>query len=114
MGRPSSSAGRPRLGSGSGRSMAGPGRAGEQAEMAARPFQVLGIQQIALGSSDRHELRRLWVEALGLEPLTTFRSAAENVDEEILSVGLGLGAAEIDLMQPVDPSARPVIHTPAL
>lgn len=82
--------------------------------MAARPFQVLGIQQIALGSSDRHELRRLWVEALGLEPLTTFRSAAENVDEEILSVGLGLGAAEIDLMQPVDPSARPVIHTPAL
>lgn len=82
--------------------------------MAARPFQVLGIQQIALGSSDRHELRRLWVEALGLEPLTTFRSAVENVDEEILSVGLGLGAAEIDLMQPVDPSARPVIHTPAL
>jgi lactoylglutathione lyase len=75
---------------------------------------VLGVQQIALGSSDRLQLRSLWVERLGLEPVTVYRSAAENVDEEILRVGLDLGQVEIDLMQPVDPSARPVTHTPPL
>jgi lactoylglutathione lyase len=79
-----------------------------------RPFQVLGVQQIALGSRDRQALRALWVDALGLTPESTFKSAAENVDEEILSLGVGLGRVEVDLMQPVDASARPVIHEPSL
>jgi lactoylglutathione lyase len=79
-----------------------------------RPFAVLGIQQIALGGRDRLALRELWVECLGMRPVGTFKSAAENVDEEILSVGLGIGRVEIDLMQPADESARPVIHTPSL
>jgi lactoylglutathione lyase len=79
-----------------------------------RPFSVLGVQQIALAAHDRHTLRELWVERLGLEPLSVYRSAVENVDEEILRVGLDLGQVEIDLMQPVDPMARPVTHTPAL
>lgn len=82
--------------------------------MVRRPFTVLGVQQIAIGSTDRHALRRLWVDALGFTPVSTFRSVAENVDEEILSVGLGLGSVEVDLMQPVDPNARPVTHTPPL
>lgn len=82
--------------------------------MASRPFHVLGIQQVALGSRDRQALRTLWVDALGLTPEATFQSTAENVDEEILSLGVGLGRVEIDLMQPVDVAARPVIHEPAL
>jgi lactoylglutathione lyase len=79
-----------------------------------RPFNVLGVQQIALGSRDRQALRALWVDALGLVPVSTFKSVAENVDEEILSLGVGLGCVEIDLMQPVDAVARPLIHEPPL
>lgn len=82
--------------------------------MATRPFTVLGVQQIALGGRDRQALRTLWADCFGLPTLGTFRSAAENVDEEMLGLGLGIGRVEIDLMQPVDANARPVIHEPAL
>jgi lactoylglutathione lyase len=82
--------------------------------MPARPFTVLGVQQIALGGRDRQVLRSLWVDCFGLEPVSTFQSASENVDEEILGVGLGIGRVEIDLMQPLNAAARPVIHEPAL
>src|SRR5688500_3608880 len=82
--------------------------------MALRPFTVLGLQQIALGSTQRAALEALWVDCLGLTKVGTFRSAAENVDELILSLGIGLAKVEVDLMQPVDPNGRPVIHEPAL
>lgn len=82
--------------------------------MVARPFSVLGVQQLALGSRDRRALRALWVDCLGLTPVSTYTSAAENVDEEILSAGLGLGRVEVDLMEPVNEAARPTIHEPAL
>jgi lactoylglutathione lyase len=82
--------------------------------MSARPFTVLGVQQIALGSRDRSALRQLWVDCFGLAPVGAFSSVPENVDEEILSVGVGLGQVEIDLMQPIDPQRRPSIHEPAL
>jgi lactoylglutathione lyase len=82
--------------------------------MRARPFTVLGVQQIALGARDRNALRALWVGCFGLTQVSTFVSDVENVDEEILSVGLGLGRVEIDLMQPVDAAARPTIHEPPL
>jgi lactoylglutathione lyase len=83
-------------------------------DMANRPFEVLGVQQIALGGRDRTVLRALWADCFGLPSVGTYRSVAENVDEEMLSVGSGLGRVEIDLMQPVDESGRPVIHTPPL
>jgi lactoylglutathione lyase len=82
--------------------------------MPVRPFSVVGVQQIAFGGRDRNTLRTLWVDCLGLTPISRFESASENVDEEILSVGLGLGRVEVDLMQPLDENARPVIHEPAL
>jgi lactoylglutathione lyase len=82
--------------------------------MSVRPFTVLGVQQVALGARDRRALRTLWVDCLGFTPVSTYSSASENVDEEILSVGAGLGRVEVDLMQPVDDSARPVIHEPPL
>jgi lactoylglutathione lyase len=82
--------------------------------MSERPFRVLGVQQIALGGPDKQVLRRLWVDTLGLEPTGTFRSERENVDEDILALGHGPLRVEIDLMQPLDPAAKPAVHQPPL
>lgn len=79
-----------------------------------RPFRVLGLQQVALGGPDKRALRQLWVELLGLEVVGSYRSERENVDEDILRAGSGATAVEIDLMQPIDPEARPRVHQPAL
>lgn len=82
--------------------------------MSARPFRILGVQQLAIGALERSALRALWVDALGGEPAGTYQSARENVDEEILRLGVGPLAVEVDLMQPLDPDARPRVHEPAL
>ncbi|MGB1012656.1 MAG: VOC family protein [Nannocystaceae bacterium] len=79
-----------------------------------RPFRVLGVQQIAVGHTDRQQLHTLWVDLLGLHPHGTYRSAKENVDEEICVAGEGPLAVEVDLMQPIDPEAKPRVHQPAL
>jgi lactoylglutathione lyase len=82
--------------------------------MDARPFHVLGVQQIALGGVDRRALEVLWVDCLGASVQSTFQSVSENVDEAVLSLGRGLGRVEVDLMQPLDANARPAVHVPAL
>jgi lactoylglutathione lyase len=79
-----------------------------------RPFKVLGIQQIALGSSDRNQLRKLWVELLGGESIGVHRAESENVDEEILKLGEGARSFEVDLMQSLDPSRKPRLDSPPL
>jgi lactoylglutathione lyase len=79
-----------------------------------RPFRVLGVQQIALGSPDKARLRRLWIDLLGLTLEGSYRSERENVDEDIAVVGRGAARCEIDLMQPLDPAGRPAVHEPAL
>jgi lactoylglutathione lyase len=79
-----------------------------------RPFRILGLQQIAVGSRDKSALRRLWVDLLGLELAGHFRSERENVDEDIATLGAGPHRVEVDLMQPVDPEGRPRVHEPAL
>lgn len=79
-----------------------------------RPFRILGVQQIALGSKDKTRLRRLWIDLLGLALEGSYRSERENVDEDIAVVGRGPARCEIDLMQPLDPIARPAVHEPAL
>ena len=76
----------------------------------ARPFQVLGIQQIAIGSADKTRLRRLWVEMLGLQVTGSFHSERENVDEDICVIGSGPFKVEVDLMQPLDPDKKPAVH----
>lgn len=81
---------------------------------AARPFRVLGVQQIAVGALSREPLRHLWCDLLGLSPQGSYESAAENVSEDILSVGPPDAAVEIDLMQPLDPARAPRVHEPAL
>ena len=79
-----------------------------------RPFQVLGLQQIAVGALDKARLRRLWVDTLGLAPTGSFRSERENVDEDITALGAGPLQVEVDLMQPLDPAQTPKVHEPAL
>ena len=82
--------------------------------MSDRPFQVLGLQQIAVGATEKAGLRELWVELLGLEATGSFRSESENVDEDIAVAGRGPFRVEVDLMQPIDPEGRPRVHEPAL
>lgn len=82
--------------------------------MSQRPFRVLGVQQIAVGGLDKAALRRFWVDILGLEPTGTFRSEAENVDEDIVVAGSGPLRVEVDLMQPIDPEKKPRVNEPAL
>ncbi len=79
-----------------------------------RPFRVLGLQQIAIGATDKARLRNLWTDILGLELAGTYRSERENVDEDIAIVGRGACRVEVDLMQPVDPNRKPAVHDPAL
>ena len=82
--------------------------------MRPRPFKILGVQQIALGATDKSALRRLWVDLFGLEVTGSYRSEKENVDEDILVAGSGTGAVEIDLMEPIDPEKSPKVHVPPL
>jgi lactoylglutathione lyase len=82
--------------------------------MNSRPFKVLGIQQIAVSGLDKARLRSLWVDTLGLETTGTYRSESENVDEDIAVLGAGPLKVEVDLMQPLDPEAKPRVQTPPL
>jgi lactoylglutathione lyase len=79
-----------------------------------RAFRILGLQQIAVGSTDKEKLLRLWVDVLGLTLVGSYRNDSENVDEDIATVGKGAARVEIDLMQPIDPSKRPAVQDPAL
>ncbi len=82
--------------------------------MESRPFRILGVQQIAVGSADKAALVHLWVDLLGLTPIGTYRSERENVDEDILRCGEGEGEIEIDLMTPIDEERSPRVHQPPL
>ena len=79
-----------------------------------RPFQVLGVQQIAIGGHDKQKLRAFWVDLMGLRFGHSFTSEKENVDEDVCATGAGPFTVEVDLMQPLDPEKRPRVHEPAL
>lgn len=79
-----------------------------------RPFKVLGIQQIAIGATDKSGLRHLWVDLFGLSVSGHYKSERENVDEDICSIGQGPLTVEVDLMQPLDISKKPAVHTTPL
>ena len=82
--------------------------------LAARPFKVLGIQQIAIGGPSKDRLRKLWVDMFGLAVTGNFVSERENVDEDITAMGSGPFKVEVDLMQPLDPAKKPAVHEPPL
>ncbi len=82
--------------------------------MITKPFRVLGIQQVAIGGTDKQRLKALWVDLLGLEVKGAFTSERENVDEDICALGRGPSSVEVDLMQPLDADRKPMVHKPAL
>lgn len=76
-----------------------------------RPFEVLGIQQIAIGSETRSGLDELWYKVLGLkQPANRVKLEKENVEEDIVSLGPRPFAVEIDLMTPIDPDKSPKVR----
>ena len=79
-----------------------------------RPFKVLGLQQIAIGATDKSTLRHLWVDLFGLNVSGHFQSERENVDEDICTLGQGPFKVEVDLMQPLDIQKKPAVHTTPL
>lgn len=82
--------------------------------MSERPFRILGLQQIAVGGLSLDSLRTLWVDTLGVEKVGEFESESENVREDILRLGAGPHAVEVDLMEPLDAESRPKVHDPSL
>jgi lactoylglutathione lyase len=79
-----------------------------------KPFKILGIQQIAIGGTDKQRLKNLWVDIFGLSVKSTFVSERENVDEDICALGSGPTAVEVDLMQPLDIEKKPAVHATPL
>jgi lactoylglutathione lyase len=79
-----------------------------------KPFKILGLQQIAIGGLDLDDLRTLWVDTFGVPKVGEFTSESENVSEDILRLGEGAHAVEIDIMQPLDPERTPKVHEPKL
>jgi len=79
-----------------------------------RPFKVLGLQQIAIGATDKSTLRHLWVDLFGFIVSGHFQSERENVDEDICTLGQGPLKVEVDLMQPLDIDKKPAVHTTPL
>ena len=79
-----------------------------------RPFKVLGIQQVAIGGTDKQRMKTLWVDMLGLTQTGTFQSERENVDEDILAMGKDAFKVEVDIMQPLDIDKKPAVHATPL
>ena len=79
-----------------------------------RPFEILGIQQIAVGSTDKQQLKHFWIDVMGLNMVGNFLSKKENVDEDICEIGAGPLKVEMDLMQPLNQAAKPKVHEPPL
>jgi len=76
-----------------------------------RPFRILGLQQVALGSLEKEPMKRVWEDILGVPKVGDYKSEKENVDESILELADGV---EIDLMTPLDPNKSPKVHIPPL
>jgi lactoylglutathione lyase len=72
------------------------------------------VQQIAVGGLDRRRLRHLWADLLGLTSRGEFRNETENVDGELLTIGAGPFAVDLNLLEPIDPERSPRAHQPAL
>jgi hypothetical protein len=80
-----------------------------------KPFEILGLQQIAIGSLTKEPMTSLWQDIFGLTKVGSFVSEKENVDEDILTLGPNktnaspLACIEVDLMSPLDPEKSPKV-----
>jgi lactoylglutathione lyase len=62
-----------------------------------RLFSILGVQQVAMGGTDKQQLRSCWLYLLGIQYRDASVRAKENIDEDICQIG---SAVKIDPMQP--------------
>ena len=78
-----------------------------------RPFQILGVQQIAVGSLSKQSMSDIWIDVFGIKKAGTYQSEKENVDEDILKLGPEGSpyVVEVDLMTPLDPEKSPKVRT---
>lgn len=88
-----------------------------------RPFEILGLQQVAVGSTDLQSLRYLWMDIFGLKKINTHSSEKENVMEDILLICSTTNnnnhnhnnvinhhiPVELDLMCPIDENKSPKV-----
>ena len=81
-----------------------------------RPFQILGLQQIAVGSLSKESMSNIWIDIFGIAKTGTYKSDRENVDEDILKLGPEGSpyVVEVDVMTPLDPDKSPKVHVPPL
>ena len=79
-----------------------------------RPFRMLGVHHIAIGSPDLARLSHLWGDVLGLEIGPPFVLESENVKGRIARLEAGPHTVEVDLLQPLDADKKPAPHLPAL
>lgn len=76
-----------------------------------RPFRILGVQQIAIGSETREPLACLWGDIFGLKKHGASKTIEkENVQEDIIKLGPAPYEVEIDLMTPIDPEKSPKVR----
>ncbi|CAM9181893.1 unnamed protein product, partial [Ectocarpus fasciculatus] len=80
----------------------------------ASTFKVLGLQQVAIGGLNKGVLSNFWGDVMGVQKIGQYSSPKENVDEDILLLGKGPLAVELDLMQPLDATKAPKVHIPPL
>ena len=82
-----------------------------------RPFRILGLQQVAVGSTELGPLRHLWMDIFGLKKVNTHTSEKENVMEDILHIAAvdtndddsTIIPVELDLMCPIDKNKSPKV-----
>jgi hypothetical protein len=79
-----------------------------------RPFKILGLQQVAIGSTDAESMNSLWVDIFGLPKVGSYTSEKENVSEDILKLGSDgqdSVSVEVDLMRPLDEERSPKVYS---
>ena len=81
--------------------------------LSSRPFQILGLQQVAIGCQDKKSLNALWYDVMGLQASANKVLPNENVNEDIVKLGLSGSPyeVELDLMVPIDPEKSPKVSS---
>ena len=55
--------------------------------MSDRPFQVLGLQQIAVGGLDKKARRHFWIDILGLTSTGSYKRTIARYSSNIIILG---------------------------
>lgn len=75
-----------------------------------KPFQIMGIDHVAIGALDKTGLVEFWTDILGGNVIREASAPGENTDEVVVE----FGTSHIDLMSPIDAEKKPKPHIPAL